>query len=78
MTILDFERIVRTEQAAANHLLERCSAAAPPRCPVCSREKLYVIESGKRRRCARCGHRLIVERNEVKAASAARCDYCNP
>jgi len=56
MTILDFERIVRTEQTATNHLLERCSAAAPPRCPVCSREKLYVIENGNRRRCARCGH----------------------
>ncbi|MEW5922155.1 MAG: DUF6671 family protein [Bacillota bacterium] len=29
-------------------------------------------------RCPRCEHQLIVERNEAKTASAARCDYCNP
>lgn len=29
-------------------------------------------------RCVSCAHQLIVERTEVKVASAARCDYCNP
>jgi transposase len=56
MTVLDFERLVRTEHSARLYLLERCESAGAPRCPACSREKLYVVEGGKRRRCARCGH----------------------
>ena len=56
MNVLDFEKIVKSEKVAMHYVLTRCSMTGPFRCPSCSSEKLYEIESGKRRRCARCGH----------------------
>ena len=56
MTIFDFEGIVRSEREARSYLLGRCRRVCAPRCPACSRGKLYTIENGSRRRCAQCGH----------------------
>ncbi len=73
MNIFEFERIARSEREARGYLLDRCAHAADPRCPACSRSKLYSIEKGKRRRCAQCGHTFnpFSERwlNEVKISS---------
>lgn len=55
MDMLAFERLVRSESAAKRYLLDSCAAAAPFDCPSCGGGKLYVIEGGARRRCARCG-----------------------
>ena len=56
MNVLDFEKIVKSEKVAMHYVLTRCSMTGGFRCPSCSSEKLYEIEGGKRRRCARCGH----------------------
>jgi len=56
MNIIGFEKLVKSEAAARRFLLSRCAAAGTFRCPRCSCRKLYEIESGKRRRCAQCGH----------------------
>jgi transposase len=56
MNIFEFERIARSEREARRYLLGRCREAAQPRCPACSRDRLYKVESGRRRRCAQCGH----------------------
>lgn len=56
MNVLDFEKIVKSEKVAMHYVLTRCSMTGGFHCPSCSSEKLYEIENGKRRRCARCGH----------------------
>lgn len=56
MNVLDFEKIVKSEKVAMHYVLTRCSMTGGFRCPSCLSEKLYEIENGKRRRCARCGH----------------------
>jgi transposase len=48
--------MVASEGRSARYLLERCKTKAAFACPVCRGTKLYVIEDGKRRRCALCGH----------------------
>jgi len=55
MNVLDFEKLVKSEKTAMHYVLTRCSMAGGFRCPACPSEKLYEIENGKRRRCARCG-----------------------
>jgi transposase len=56
MNVLDFEKIVRSEKTAKHFMLTRCSMVAGIRCPGCSNDRLYEVESGRRRRCPRCGH----------------------
>jgi|WetSurMetagenome_2_1015567.scaffolds.fasta_scaffold41201_3 transposase len=56
MNVLDFEKLVRNEKTAMHYMLTRCSMVAGLRCPSCSGERLYEVESGKRRRCPECGH----------------------
>jgi transposase len=55
MNVLDFEKLVKSEKTAMHYVLTRCSMAGGFRCPACPSEKLYEIENGRRRRCARCG-----------------------
>jgi transposase len=56
MNVLDFEKLVKSEKTAMHYVLTRCSMADAFHCPACSSDRLYEIEGGKRRRCARCGH----------------------
>lgn len=56
MNLIEFEKLVKTEASARRFLLARCRAAGGFRCPRCLCTKLYAIETGTRRRCARCGH----------------------
>jgi len=56
VNIFEFTHVVASERRSARYLLERCRSKAAPDCPACRGRKLYVIEQGKRRRCARCGH----------------------
>jgi transposase len=56
MQVLKFKNIVRTERAALQYMLECCERVDRIRCRQCGSEKVYLIEGGKRRRCARCGH----------------------
>jgi transposase len=56
MNVLDFEKLVRSEKTAKHYMLTRCSMVADIRCPSCSSDRLYEVESGKRRRCPQCGH----------------------
>jgi transposase len=55
MEIFSFEKIARNDRAAERYLLDSCSRAGPIECASCGAGKLYVIENGARRRCARCG-----------------------
>ncbi|MEW5921181.1 MAG: DUF6671 family protein [Bacillota bacterium] len=55
------------------HAAERLAGLPCEGCGAPTRETRAEVH-----RCAQCGHQLIVEKNEAKTASAARCDYCNP
>jgi transposase len=56
MNVLDFQKLVKSEKTAMHYVLTRCGMTAGFCCPACTSAKLYEVESGKRRRCARCGH----------------------
>lgn len=56
MTIVDFEKIVRSDAVAERYLLDRIEEIEAIRCPACGGEKMYLIEGGARRRCASCRH----------------------
>jgi transposase len=56
MNVLDFEKLIRSEKTAKHYMLTRCNMVAGLRCPSCSGDRLYEVESGKRRRCPGCGH----------------------
>ncbi len=55
MDVFDFEKIARSDRAAERYILDSCAKAFPAECPSCGDGRLYVIEGGARRRCARCG-----------------------
>ncbi len=61
-----------TCNAPGFQLAERVPGLPCENCGAPTREALADIQ-----RCVKCGHQVIVERLE-KAASAARCDFCNP
>ena len=54
LDVFDFEKIARNDRAAERYILDSCERARPSVCPSCGGGKLYVIEGGARRRCARC------------------------
>ena len=56
MNVLDFQKLVRSEKTAMHYVLTRCSMVGGFHCPGCSCDRLYEVEGGKRRRCARCSH----------------------
>lgn len=56
MRIVPFLTVARNEGTSRRFLLEACRLAHPFACPSCGAEKLYEIERGARRRCARCGY----------------------
>ncbi len=56
MQVFEFEKIVKTETTARKYFLRCCEDVSGTRCRSCDSDKVYVIEGGDRRRCARCGH----------------------
>ena len=56
MNIHEFERIMKTEKSVMRYIARFCKSSSKLCCPACGDYKLYKIESGKRRRCARCGY----------------------
>ena len=56
MNVLNFQKLVRSEKTAMHYVLTRCSMVGGFHCPGCSCDRLYEVEDGKRRRCARCSH----------------------
>lgn len=56
MQVFAFEKIAKSETNARRYLLENCLRIRNLECPLCGADRIYVIEHGERRRCARCGH----------------------
>jgi transposase len=56
MQVFRFEKLARSERAASRYLLDMCEKMESLRCRKCGFDRLYVIEEGRRRRCASCGH----------------------
>jgi transposase len=56
VNIFDFNHIASSKRRSARYLEECCRRQYALSCPACGNRKLYIIEKGKRRRCARCGH----------------------
>lgn len=54
MNIRDFERIARTDRSAMRYIASHLVKSTGIHCPSCGNRKIYSIESGRRRRCARC------------------------
>ncbi|HSV31865.1 MAG TPA: DUF6671 family protein [Atribacteraceae bacterium] len=81
------EMIASAARDLAQKLCTRCPACGTPGFSAAERIPGLPCEDcgaptmetrAEAHRCVRCGHQLIVEINEPKTASAARCDYCNP
>ena len=53
MDLVEYERHVRSEQAARRYLLKRCLNGSKPSCPRCSCQRLYRL-ADQRLRCGGC------------------------
>jgi transposase len=56
MQVSAFEKVAKSEASARQYLLQNCLRDHDIECPSCGAHRIYVIEGGKRRRCARCGN----------------------